>query len=231
MKNFNIKNAMIGLGAIMLYFVLSIVQTLPFDIVNIDINSIPNIVKTIYLIIYDIFVVCILLLIFNKTIKKDFEEILVKHKEYYSKYINVWLIGLMIMLLSNAFIVYILKNGISSNEEAIRNLFKMSPIYVYLSAVIFAPIAEELVFRRGIKNIVGDNIIFVLVSGILFGLLHVLTSMSSSIDILYLIPYSAIGISFAYMLYKTDNIFVSMGFHFLHNGILIGLQFIMLLFS
>ena len=139
MKNFNIKNAMIGLGAIMLYFVLSIVQTLPFDIVNIDINSIPNIVKTIYLIIYDIFVVCILLLIFNKTIKKDFEEILVKHKEYYSKYINIWLIGLMIMLLSNAFIVYILKNGISSNEEAIRNLFKMSPIYVYLSAVIFAP--------------------------------------------------------------------------------------------
>ena len=50
-------------------------------------------------------------------------------------------------------------------------------------------------------------------------------------DILYLIPYSALGISFAYILQKTDNIFVTIGLHFMHNGILMALQVLVLIFG
>jgi membrane protease YdiL (CAAX protease family) len=156
---------------------------------------------------------------------------LINHKEYYSKYFKYYLIGLGIMLISNSIIVYGFDGGISTNEETIRDIFKISPLYIYFSSVIYAPIVEELTFRQGIRNIFGRNILFVLISGFLFGGLHVITSINSIVDLLYIIPYSSLGIVFAYILYKTDNIFVSMGLHFMHNGILIAIQFLVLIFS
>lgn len=229
--HYNYKDFLIGFLAIIIYFLLSICETIPLEIAGVDIDSLSYTIKVIYLIIYEIFIMATILLIFNKKIKKDFKDILINHKEYYSKYFKVWLIGLAVMLLSNAFIVFILDNNIAGNETTIRSLFEISPIYIYLSSVIYAPIVEELVFRQGIRNIFGKNILFILISGVIFGGLHVIGNITNPIDLLYLIPYSSLGVAFAYMLYKTDNIFVSMGFHFLHNGILISLQFLTLLFS
>lgn len=231
MNKDRIKEIIIGLLALLMYFLLISAETLPFKIVGVDINIMPSWLKIIYLIIYEIMVIAIMLLIFNKKIVKDFKDILINHKEYYSKYFKYYLIGLAIMLISNSIIIYIFESGMSSNEEAIRDLFKVSPLYIYFSSVIYAPIVEELTFRQGIRNIMGKNILFILVSGLLFGGLHVITDVNNLVDLLYIIPYSSLGIVFAYMLYKTDNIFVSMGFHFMHNGILIALQFLILIFS
>lgn len=229
--NYNYKDAMIGLLALFVYFFLSLFETVPLELAGMNINSLSYTVKIIYLIIYEIFTVATIILIFNKKIKKDFNNIIKNHKEYYSKYFKVWLIGLAVMLLSNAFIIFILDNEIAGNETTIRSLFEISPIYIYLSSVIYAPVVEELIFRQGIRNIFGRNIIFIFISGVIFGGLHVIGNITTPSDLLYLIPYSSLGIAFAYMLYKTDNIFVSMGFHFLHNGILISLQFLTLLFA
>lgn len=226
-----IKDILIGILSIICYFGLSLISNLPFKIAGVDINQVPNIIKSIYLIIYELLVTAIILLIFNKKIKKDLKDILINHKEYYSKYIKYYLIGLSVMLISNCIIIYGFNIEMSNNEETIRALFKNSPIYIYMASVIFAPIIEELVFRQGIKNIIGRNYLFIITSGLVFGGMHVITSMTSYIDLLYIIPYSALGISFAYMLYKTDNIFVSMGFHFMHNGILMALQCLILIFS
>ena len=134
------------------------------------------------------------------------------------------------MVLSNSILALLSGGGIAGNEESVRAMFKLNPVYMYISAVIFAPLVEELVFRQGIRNICGKNIVFILVSGFVFGALHVFTSATTTLDLLYLIPYSALGIAFATMLYKTENIFVSMGFHFMHNGILMAIQFMTLLF-
>ena len=230
MTKLNIKEIIIGVSAVLLYFILSIIQTLPFDIVGISIDSLPLYLKIAYLIIYEIMVLCVMLLLFNKKITRDFKDILINHKEYYSKCIKYWLIGLVVMVLSNS-LAFFIGGGIASNEETVRELFKISPLYIYLSSTIYAPVVEELVFRQGIRNIIGRNYLFILVSGLLFGSLHVLTGLNNISDLIYLIPYSSLGIAFAYMLYKTDNIFVSMGFHCMHNGILIAFQFLVLLFS
>lgn len=230
-KKYDFKNALLGILAIVAYFLLNSIQLLPFKLAGVDINQLSTTIKIAYLLIYELLMMAIIILIFSKKIKRDFNDLLKNHKEYYSEYMKFWLIGLGVMLVSNSFIIFGLGNEIAENENAVRALFKISPLYIYLSSVIFAPVVEELVFRQGIRNILGRNIVFIIVSGMLFGGLHVVTSMTSPIDILYIIPYSSLGIAFAYMLYKTDNIFVSMGFHFLHNGLLIALQFLTLFFS
>jgi len=80
-------------------------------------------------------------------------------------------------------------------------------------------------------NFFKNNILFILASGFVFGGLHLTGMLDSNLFFLYLVSYSAMGIVFAYMLTKTNNIFVPMGFHFMHNGILMSLQTFILLFG
>ena len=59
-----------------------------------------------------------------------------------------------------------------------------------------------------------------IVSGLLFGALHVITQITSLYDYLYIIPYSALGIAFAITNYKTNNVFPSIFTHMIHNGVI-----------
>ena len=224
-----IKNALIGIITILLYIILHNIEGLPFEILNIDITSLPQYIKIIYLTVYDILMMAIFAIIFNKELVANFKDMKKNHKEYYSKYFKYYLIGFAIMIISNAIIIFLMNKGIANNEEAIREAFKISPLYIYFSGIIFAPFVEELIFRGAIRKIIPFKYLFVLISGFVFAYVHVSTYINNPSDLLYLIPYGALGTAFAYVYAKTDNIFTNMGLHFMHNGILLSFQFLILL--
>ncbi len=225
-----VKKYITGLGAITVYFLLSELQPLPFQLLDIDIAKIPVYLKIIYSLCYEAILIGIVILIHLKKIRKDFILLKQNHKNYFKDCLKFWLIALFVMYVSN-FIIFQIQSGLPTNEEIIRNQFQISPIYIFISAVLFAPILEELIFRQSFRNLFQNKWLFIIISGLVFGGMHVFAGDDfSMIDLLYLIPYSAPGMAFAYMLYKTDNIFVSMGFHMLHNGIMISLQFLSIYF-
>lgn len=226
-----IKIALISLLVIAIYFILPKFQGIFFYLFHIDTTNISLNIKVLYSAIFDILGMTLITLLFYKSLKKDAADIKQNHKEYFTSCFRYWIIGLIIMMVSNLIISMISKGQIAGNQESINTLFDISPLYVYFATVVYAPVVEELVFRKAIRNIIPNKYLFILTSGLIFGGLHVLGNITAWYDILYIIPYSAPGIMFAYMLYKTDNIFVSMGFHFMHNGILIALQFFLLLFG
>lgn len=226
-----IKNALLGILALMVYFLLPKIEGIFFEIFNVNTTNLSMNIRIIYSIIFDILQMAIIILIFNKCLTKDFKDFKENHQIYYKNYFKFYLIGLIIMMFSNVIINLISNGSTAGNQEAINDLFKISPLYVYFASVIFAPIVEELVFRKALHNIVPNKILFILISGLVFGGLHIIGTIETWYDLLYLIPYSSLGIVFAYILYKTDNIFVTMGLHFMHNGILIALEFFILLFG
>lgn len=228
-QNHYLKNILCGIASILIYFVAQLHAMDLFSMLHIDIDTINPSIKVIYMIIVEIAIISSILLINHQIIESNFKDILKNHKIYFSKCIRYWLISIIVMIFSNLIITVILQNGLAGNEESIRTLLKIHPIYVYLSSVVFAPIVEELVFRQSFRNIFPNNYIFIIVSSLIFGGLHIIGDIHSIIDVLYLIPYCAPGVAFAYMLVKTKNIFVSMGFHFMHNGLLISLQILLLL--
>lgn len=225
------KQISIGIGALSLYFLMPYFEGLPFFIMGVDTTDLPMWAKIVYLIIYGILTMALIMLIYNKKISKDFKDMKKNNIKYFNKYIKYWFTGLFIMMVSNLIINLIITNGISSNEQAIRETFNISPIYIFFSAVIYAPIVEELIFRQSIKNIFNNKWLFIIISGLFFGSMHVFGDFQNITDLLYIIPYSTPGIIFAYMLEDSNNICVPMSFHFIHNGILISLQFILLLFG
>lgn len=225
------KQICIGIGAMTLYFLLPYLEGVPFVIMGVDTTTLPIWVKVFYLTMYSVLTASLIMIIYNKKLSKDFKDMKKNSIKYFNKYIKYWLIGLFIMMVSNLFINLIVTNDIPSNEQVIRETFNISPLYIFFSAVIYAPIVEELIFRQSIKNIFNNKWLFIIISGLLFGSMHVFGDFKNITDLLYIIPYSTPGIIFAYMLEDSDNICVPMSFHFIHNGILISLQFILLLFG
>lgn len=217
-----------GIAVLFTYFVLSELQTLPLIIMGVDYKTMPIISKVIYLLSFEALMISLICLILNKEISKALTDIKKNHKKYFSKYLKYWLYALIVMAGSNIIIGLINGGAIAGNEETIRQTFTKAPIYMFISAVFFAPLLEELTFRQGIRNIFSNDKVFIIVSGLVFGGLHVVGNVNSPVDLLYLIPYCTPGFVFAYIMAKTDNVFVSMGLHLLHNGVMISLQVLLM---
>ena len=219
-----------GLGTLFLYFFISYIRDIPFYIFKINIEDIPQTTYKIYLLVVEICMALLIYIIYENEINKAIDDIKINHKKYFDKYFKVYIIGIVIMLVTNMIISFIGGN-MSSNETAIRNEFNNFPITTYISAVFIAPIVEEFVFRMGIRSIFKNNIIYILVSGVLFGYLHIMTMPMNLLFPLYLLSYSSAGIAFAYMMTKSNNILISSWFHLMHNGLLMAMQVFLLIFA
>lgn len=216
-----IKNILIFISYfIFSYFVIALLQEFNFDITKFSFNK-----RIIILGIIDFIYIILMFFIYRKEIIIDIKDFKKNYKEYLSKYVLVYMVGVILMGIINILLTQITKIELSGNEEGIRILIKEVPIYMFFSTVIYAPIIEELIFRKSIRNIFKNKYIFIIISGVIFGVLHI-SDFSNINEILFGIPYIIMGIDFAYIYYKTNNIFTTMSFHMIHNLLLITIQFI-----
>ena len=167
----------------------------------------------------NVFRALLIFLLFFKDIKKDFKPFKEHFWEYSDITVKYWLLGLFIMATSNILISILTPSKMASNEADVRTMIAAIPIFTLIMTTITAPVSEELIFRKSFKNVINNKVLYILISGFFFGALHVLTAdISSPIDFLYIIPYSSLGLAFAAICYKTDNILPSMMMHSIHNG-------------
>lgn len=203
-----------------LFYFSSYFQLIPILIFHIDLEKMSDATR-IYLSLFSNIVVLILLtIIYWKQLVLEMR----KFKKHLLQNIDVgfrcWFLGLIGMVSANIIITFILKAGGAVNEKMVQNMITTLPFIMLINAGILAPMIEELTFRKAFRNILQKKWVFILSSGIVFGALHVVTSFSSPLELLYIIPYSSLGISFALMYYKTDTIFTSISMHMFHNLVL-----------
>lgn len=223
-------NMLKGISVIVLYFTVSLFKTLPLALLNINYNNLSLLTKEIYSISIEVLMIVAIFLIFKKQFKNAFNDLKKNHLKYFQSNFKYYLLGVIIMMISNSLIM-MLGGSSSDNENAVRSQFELAPIYTFISAVILAPIVEESVFRLSFRNIFKNNILFIAISSFIFGSLHLLGMFNHELFFLYLTAYCSVGVAFAYIMAKTNNIFVSMGLHFMHNGLLLSLQLFVLLFG
>ena len=217
----------IGISTIFIYMLEPFLKLVILILEKININDLTKTSKTIYLILFEIMIISIITLINNKKLKEDFKKFKKNWKKYFETYLPYYILSLVIMIISNI-IINKLTGSIAGNEQSIQESLIKYPIYIFIQAAFIAPFIEEMVFRQSIRNIITDNTTFIIISGLIFGGLHVIGNIHSIFDILYIIPYGTPGIVFAYILTKTDNIFVPISIHFIHNFLLVTLQIILL---
>lgn len=204
------------------YFIYSTLIKLILYYFNINFYSFDIKYKILITFLIELSYIIIIILLYRKELKEEIIAFKDKFKEYIPKYLIIYLIGIALMGISNIIISKITNSSLAGNEITIREYIQKYPLYMLFSSVIYAPIIEELIFRKTLKNILKYKYLFIISSGLIFGLLHI--SEPSLKELLFSIPYIIMGIDFAYIYYKTNNIFTTITFHLCHNLILLIIQ-------
>ena len=218
---------------ILLLLGMAYIPYIPLIIFKINIDNLSDGIKVLYNFMCNIVFMAIIFAIYHKRIIQEFKDYFKNFATNIETSLKYYFIGLAIMVISNLLIAIFFKGASANNEETIRTMIKSYPIYMIFSVSIYAPFVEESIFRRSIKDIVvtkKDNkltkYIYILISGLVFAALHVVGITKSVLDYLYIIPYLALGISFAALYHRTDNLFSTIIIHSLHNTAAIILYFI-----
>lgn len=226
----DLKDLLLGLSIVLLYFIMSYSVRVPLVILGIDIDAMSNTAKTIYSICYEASILAIIIALIHKELFKNWQDFKKNKQTYFQKYFKYWFLLLGLMMISNFIVMSITQNGIAENEQTIRDMMQTNPIYIYISGVLIAPFLEELVFRFGLRKIFKTDTLFIIISGLVFGALHVVTTDPELIDYLYIIPYAIPGFIFAYIYTRSKNIFTTICMHFFHNGLLVCIQLLTMFF-
>lgn len=113
-------------------------------------------------------------------------------------------------------IVLVLEEGLDANtvNQSTLEQLGMSPLLLVALTVIVAPIVEETVMRGLILGRVFNNsYLGVILSSLLFGLLHMPTDIGSWII------YGGMGLVLAVIYHKTQKLEYTIAIHFINNAL------------
>lgn len=128
------------------------------------------------------------------------------------------------VLVINVALSYITQSDTSQNQALIIEAMKLNPTYVILSAVIMAPVVEEIVFRgvlyRKIRN-ANRFYAAIVISAFSFGLMHVLQSALelNYADLVFIVVYIVLGLFFAKIYEETGKLSNAIMLHFINNAV------------
>lgn len=113
-------------------------------------------------------------------------------------------------------IVLVLEEGLDANtvNQSTLEQLGMSPLLLIVLTVIAAPIVEETVMRGLILGRVFNNsYLGVIISSLLFGLLHMPTNIGSWVI------YGGMGLVLAVVYHKTQKLEYTIAIHFINNAL------------
>ncbi len=214
------RNIILTVSAILCMFILG-------DIAYLFSIFLKN--KELSIVVTNILYLGLLIFIYSDEFKKSFKDLKKNWKNILKTGFKYWGLGILMMIVSNIIINFIIFDGtIAANEELVRETILGSPLYGFVSAVVLAPFIEEILFRISIRRNINNTYLYAFTSALIFGLMHALSGITGIIDLIYIIPYGALGYAFAMMYVKTENVFASIFIHGIHNFITILLIFKML---
>ena len=169
--------------------------------------------------IFEGLIILVLAFLFRKDLKRDFKYF----KEYFREYsiVTYKYYFICLALYWITFISIRLYTGLSTatNQTDLNTAFASHPILISFLALIAAPFMEELLFRGIFRKVFNNKYLFIIISGLAFGILHVIDDYKTPKELLFILVYSILGFFMAGVYKKTNNIFTNMLFHFTQNAI------------
>lgn len=205
---------------VLLFFTSTQIQYIFLELFGWKIETLTMSNQVILSLCADIVILLVLVVLYFKDLKKEWQKFRSDLSNNLDTGFKYWLIGILIMMGANLIINMINKNSVSGNEEVVQSMISSLPWIMLINTGLLAPMIEEITFRKTHYDTIHNEKVFVIVSGLVFGFLHVASFLTNPINLLYIIPYGALGSMFALMYKKTGSVFTSMSMHALHNTIL-----------
>lgn len=219
-KNFNFSKLLKSFLIIYLFFNRIVFNIIPVFLFGIDLSKASDKMicyLNLYMGLAFGLVVC---LVYYKDLINELKTFIHNIKKNFDAGLKYWFLGLIIMYISNIILLFVFKSGGANNENAVQEMIKLCPIAMGFYTCLVAPFVEEIVFRKTLKDFFKNKWLFVCASFLFFGGAHVLSMANNIVDLLYIVPYGALGATFALAYYKTDTVYTSITFHIIHNSLL-----------
>ena len=219
----NVKNIFKLIISFVLFFNLSLVIACIFKLVGINYSDFNYIDYACLNTFIELIMFVVVLLFYKKYLKKDLVLFKLNKKDYIKKIISYFLIFLVVKygvaLFSGLLLVMLGSDLVTSeNQEAVVTLAKKFPFMMMISTSLLAPFVEEGIFRLGIRKVINNKYLFILVSGLIFGFMHIFpTELPLYVALIESLNYVTMGLLLAYIYNETDNIYVVVIIHALNN--------------
>lgn len=194
--------------AIIIFFYTSIPVLAILRIIGLEITKSNYKMLVVYDFISSLVVAVFISALYYDVIINDLKKLKNKCNGKVSVYLKSIMIGFLFLLITkfvSAYVVTIISNlfnieiTTADNQAIIEKMVKSMPLLITLSASLFAPISEEVLFRGGIRKLMNNLGVFVTVSGLIFGLMHVTDNIIFILEILF------IGIIVNYLINNKNN--------------------------
>ena len=206
-----------------LFFNLNYLVAMLFNLVGINYNTFNYKDYTYFNVLIELILFVVVMLLYNKEFKKDYKIFKLNFKDNIRKIISYFAL-FMGLKIGTALISSILSFalnftlGESENQVAVMKLVSAEPLLMIINTCILAPFVEEGIFRLSIRKVFSNKYLFILVSGLFFGMMHIfLTDLPTSLALIYSITYVAMGFYLAYIYTETENIWFVIFIHALNN--------------
>ena len=201
-----LNNSMIR--AVVLYLVYFLYTSIAGSLV-----SALNVANTAYVMMpADILFAVFAVFMYRKGLKECVQKL---KKKKALKVVGSVLIGVVAILALNVVMgiissVFLPEYSMDSNTEAKLGLLDVSPIYAFFKVLIFAPVAEEILFRESISSCVKNNVLFIFLSAIIYTGMNFVFS-TDALTFLDLLIYFLPAVLFSFLYVKNDrNIIIIM---------------------
>jgi len=180
---------------------------------GINLPIILDIIITSIFIISSIFVCIYIINYIDEMFNRNMGIIRKKLLEEVNKISKELLMFIPIYLISN-FIVSLIIVGEPANQSAFIKELKEFPIIVSISSIIIAPITEEIIFRFLPYKFIKNEILYIIISALIFAAAHVVKDPN---PFYYILCYIIRSFYYGYRYYKTKDLWVTMSMHCFNN--------------
>ncbi|MDV2581641.1 CPBP family intramembrane glutamic endopeptidase [Alkalibacillus haloalkaliphilus] len=156
-------------------------------------------------------------------LRKDMAEVNMRSGPTTGEIVKWSIIGVFlayaVQIVANMINIYVLGiDGGSENTQSIMEIIDAN-IWFIILPIVFAPILEEIIFR---KIIFGE--LYKRTNFIIAGIISALIFAAVHMDFTFILTYTAMGFAFAYLYVKTKRIIVPIIAHMAMNAIVVLIQ-------
>lgn len=106
---------------------------------------------------------------------------------------------------------------LDENTTSLRVIADISSLYTIFKALIFASVAEELLFKKAIRDVIQNDVLFCIVSSVIYATVNIMYTNITIFSIVDFIQYFIFSILLSYCYVKNkDNVFIIMVIKFVY---------------
>lgn len=162
-----------------------------------------------------------IVILYKDTIKEGFLNF-IKELSLSKKilFIVKWVVILFVINILGGIITEMIFPALAEdgNTDSIYSIASISTLYAIFKTLIFAPIAEELIFKKTVRELISNNLSFIITSSLIYALVNIMYTDITYLTIIDLLRYFVFSSVLSYIYVKNkDNIFMPMLIKFFYN--------------